>query len=156
MIDRRCFLAGTAAGLAGLALPGRLDAQRPGQMVMWKSPTCGCCGHWGERIEAAFRGRLEVIPTADMQAVKQRNGVPEDLRSCHTALIHGIVVEGHVPPADIQRLIASANRPFRGLAVPGMPLGSPGMDVGHQERQRYQVFGFGGTGGRRAVFATHG
>ncbi len=155
-IDRRTFLAGTGAGLAGLALPGAALAQARGPLVMWKDPSCGCCAHWGERVEAAFRGRLQVIPTADMQALKRSHGVPQDLQSCHTALIHGVVVEGHVPPADIQRLVAARPRPFRGLAVPGMPLGSPGMDVGHNERQRYQVFAFGGAGGRRAVFATHG
>lgn len=155
-IDRRTFLAGTGAGLAGLALPGGALAQPAGALVMWKDPACGCCGHWGQRIEAAFRGRLQVFPTANMLLVKRRLGVPEDLHSCHTALIHGVVVEGHVPPADVRRLIAAARRPFRGLAVPGMPLGSPGMDVGHDQRQRYQVIGFGGAGGRRAVFATHG
>lgn len=155
-IDRRTFLAASGAGLACLALPAAGHAQARGPLTMWKDPACGCCGHWGERIEAAFRQRLQVFPIADMAVVKRRLGVPQDLHSCHTAVIHGLVVEGHVPPADIQRLIAAANRPFRGLAVPGMPLGSPGMDVGHDRRQRYQVIGFGGANNRRAVFATHG
>jgi hypothetical protein len=81
--------------------------------------------------------------------------VPGDLHSCHTALIGGYVVEGHVPPTDIQRLIRSRNRAIKGLAVPGMPMGSPGMDVGHNERQPYQVIAFA-PNGRRAVFAKHG
>jgi hypothetical protein len=157
-IDRRAFLAGTGAGLAGLvglALPGAALAQARSPLVMWKDPGCGCCAHWGTRIEAAFRQRLQVVPTSDMQAVKRAQGVPEDLHSCHTALIHGIVAEGHVPPADIRRLIATRNRPYRGLAVPGMPLGAPGMDVGHDRRQPYQVIAFGANN-RRAVFANHG
>jgi hypothetical protein len=154
-IDRRTFLAAFGAGATGLALPGGALAQARPQLVMYKDPNCGCCSHWGTRVEAAFRQRLQVVPTADMIALKRRLGVPEDLYSCHTGLIQGVVVEGHVPPADVQRLIAAANRPFRGLAVPGMPMGAPGMDVGHDHRQRYQVIAFGANG-RRSVFATHG
>jgi hypothetical protein len=121
---------------------------------MWKDPNCGCCGGWAERVEAAFRQPVRVVPTADMSAFKTARGIPEDLWSCHTAMIDGYLVEGHVPPADIQRLIASRNRQVRGLAVPGMPLGAPGMEAGGRT-QRYQVIAFG-PGARRSVFATHG
>jgi hypothetical protein len=81
--------------------------------------------------------------------------VPADLESCHTALVHGYVIEGHVPPADIQRLIKSRSKTVRGLAVPGMPAGSPGMDVGHDRREPYKVYAFDAQG-RRSVFAAHG
>ena len=150
-LDRRLFLAGAGA----LALcPGTAFAVQQPRLVMWKDPSCGCCGAWGERVEAAFRERLTVIASADMAAVKRARGIPQDLWSCHTAMIHGVIVEGHVPPADIQRLVSSRNRQIAGLAVPGMPAGAPGMDVAHSIREPYQVIAFG-QGGRRSVFASH-
>jgi hypothetical protein len=122
---------------------------------MWHNPGCGCCLEWGKRMEAAFKRRLPVIEAADLAAIKRARGVPDDLHSCHTALVHGYAIEGHVPPADVRRLIASKSRTIRGLAVPGIPAGSPGMDVGHNHRQPYKVFAFA-PGGRRSVFASHG
>lgn len=152
-IDRRVFLAGSAA--FALAAPAELAAQaRPG-LVMWKDPSCGCCTHWAERVQAAFRDPVQTVPVRDMAALKRARGVPQDLWSCHTASIRGLIVEGHVPPADIQRLLATRDRIFAGLAVPGMPAGAPGMDVGHSRRQPYQVVAFG-PHGRRAVYARHG
>ena len=152
-IDRRTFLA--ALGGAVLAPPAAAAAPARVAMTMWKHPSCGCCGDWQVRVERAFGGPMRVIPTADMEALKRARGVPQDLRSCHTALIGGYVIEGHVPPADIQRLIRARNRSVAGLAVPGMPLGAPGMDVGHNHREPYQVVAFG-PGNRRSIFATHG
>ena len=155
-LDRRLFLslAGTAV-LAGGAGRGEAFAPPPGGFVMWHSPGCGCCLEWAKRVEAAFGRKLPIIEVADIAAVKRARGVPADLASCHTALIRGYAVEGHVPPADIQRLIASGSRVVKGLAVPGMPAGSPGMDVGHDHRQPYKVYAFG-AGGQRSVFAAHG
>jgi hypothetical protein len=106
-------------------------------------------------MEAAFKRKLPVIEAADLAAIKRSRGVPADLHSCHTALVSGYVIEGHVPPADIQRLIKSKSRIVTGLAVAGMPAGSPGMDVGHNHRQPYKVIAFG-AGGRRSVFASYG
>jgi hypothetical protein len=106
-------------------------------------------------VEATFRRKVAVVETADMAAIKRSRGVPEDLQSCHTAVIGGYVVEGHVPPADIARLVKSKSRIVRGLAVPGMPAGSPGMDVGHNQKQPYKVFAFA-PNGRRSVFASYG
>ena len=97
---------------------------------------------------------VRIVPTADMAAFKRARGIPEDLWSCHTSVVDGYLLEGHVPPADAQRLIASRNRQIRGLAVAGMPLGAPGMEAGGRI-QRYQVIAFG-PGARRTVFATHG
>jgi hypothetical protein len=153
-IDRRTTMAMLAGAAAAplLGLPAR--AQAPAA-TMWRDPGCGCCTEWVKRVEAALGVRMRVVDTPDMDSVKRTHGVPDDLRSCHTASIRGIVVEGHVPPADIKRLIATRPGGVRGLAAPGMPAGSPGMDVGHNVRQRYRVFAFG-PGGRRSVFATHG
>lgn len=155
VFDRRMVLGGAAAA-TGLLLSGRAAlAAAPPSFVMWHNPGCGCCLHWAKRMEAAFKRKLPVIEAVDLAAIKQSRGVPDDLRSCHTALVHGYVVEGHVPPADIQRLISSRTKIVRGLAVPGMPAGSPGMDVGHNHREPYKVIAFDRSG-RRSVFASHG
>ena len=154
MMNRRDMLALLGAGAAIPALPAVLRAA-PAPLTMWRDPGCGCCLEWVKRVEAVFGRRLRVIDAPNMAAVKQARGVPADLRSCHTALIDGVVVEGHVPPADIKKLIARRPKGILGLAVPGMPAGSPGMDVGHNHKQRYQVFAFS-AGGKRSVFATHG
>jgi len=151
--DRRTFLTGAGALALGAPVAGLAQAQP--RLVMWKDPNCGCCTHWAERVEAAFGEAVRIVPVADMLALKRARGIPQDLWSCHTASIQGLIVEGHVPPADIRRLLAMRNRPHSGLAVPGMPIGSPGMDVGHARREPFQVIGFT-PNGRRALFARHG
>ena len=153
-MDRRLFL-GTLGAAAACSIVGSAAAAPATEFVMWHSPGCPCCLEWGKRMEAAFGRKLPVIEAADMAAVKRARGVPSDLQSCHTASILGYVVEGHVPPADIMRLVKSRSRIVRGLAVPGMPAGSPGMDVGHNHKQPYQVFAFA-PNGKRSVFAKHG
>ena len=153
MIDRRLFL-GSLGAAAMIGVGGSADAAL-GSFVMWHSPGCGCCLEWAKRVERAFGRQLPVIEAADMAQVKRAQGVPKGLHSCHTALIGGYAVEGHVPPAAIRILIASKSKKVRGLAVPGMPLGSPGMDVGHDHKQPFQVIAFAGDGGR-FVFARYG
>jgi hypothetical protein len=152
---RRQVLGGLCACGLAAAIPGPAQAAAPAGYVMWRDPGCGCCLEWAKRVEAAFGKKLPVVNAPNMAAVKKAQGVPAGLQSCHTALIQGVVVEGHVPPEDIKRLIASGRKGVKGLAVPGMPAGSPGMDVGHNHRQRYQVLAFD-SAGRRSVFATHG
>jgi hypothetical protein len=153
MIDRRTMV-GFIGGAAVLPiLPVR--AQAAAGFVMWRDPGCGCCLEWAKRVEAAFGRKLPVVNASNMAAVKKAQGVPEALQSCHTALIQNVVVEGHVPPEDIKRLIASGRKGVKGLAAPGMPAGAPGMDVGHNVRQRYEVMAFD-SAGRHSVFATHG
>jgi hypothetical protein len=154
-VDRRTLMGLLAGAAVAPLLPTAALAAAPAPLTMWRDPGCGCCTEWAKRVEAAFGAKMTVINSPDMAAVKRTRGVPEDLRSCHTALIRGVVVEGHVPPEDIKRLVAKRPRGVLGLAVPGMPAGSPGMDVGHNHRQRYQVFAFA-AGGKRSVFATHG
>ena len=100
-----------------------------GVMHVYKTPTCGCCDDWVEQMrEAGFNLRTENLNS--LNEVKQRLGVAPSLGSCHTAVIEGYVIEGHVPAQDIRRLLLE--RPeITGLAVPGMPHGSPGMETGH-------------------------
>jgi hypothetical protein len=154
MINRRNMLQLAAGAAAAPFFAGAAFAQA-NSITMWRDPGCGCCVEWAKRMEAAFGAKVNVVNSPNMAAVKSARGVPDNLRSCHTAMVRGVVVEGHVPPEDIKRLIAQRPKGIIGLAVPGMPAGSPGMDVGHNHKQRYQVFAFG-PGGRRAVFATHG
>ena len=151
MIDRRHVLA--MAGSAALLpfLPAR--ALAADAFIMWRDPGCGCCLAWAKRMEAAFGKPLTVIGTPDMQAIKRARGVPADLMSCHTALVGAYSIEGHVPPADVRRLLASRPAGVRGLAVPGMPMGAPGMEHGNH-REPFKVIAFGPGG--RSTFASHG
>jgi len=116
-----------------------------------KTPTCGCCHLWVEHLRAeGFE--VNAVDVEDVTPVARRLGVPDQLRSCHTGEIGGYAVEGHVPAADIRRLLAE--RPdAAGIAVPGMPLGSPGMEQGSM-RQSYQTLLFT-RDGRISVFASH-
>jgi hypothetical protein len=119
-------------------------------LVVYKSATCGCCKNWVEHMRhAGFT--VVVHDTDDVQPVKDESGVPTALRSCHTALVGKYVIEGHVPAPDVRRLLRE--RPaVAGLAVPGMPAGSPGMEAATSER--YDVMTFGGPGAQR-VYASH-
>jgi hypothetical protein len=154
-IDRRLVLGLLGGAAAAPLLPQGALAASPGPFTMWRDPGCGCCLEWAKRIEAAFGRRLTIVEASDMAAVKQARGVPLVLRSCHTAQIGALIVEGHVPPTDIRRLMARPDSTIRGLAVPGMPAGAPGMDVGPDRRDPYRVYAFGP---RRApfVYASYG
>jgi hypothetical protein len=146
--DRRLVLALLGGAAVLPLLPARAAAARGSdRFVMWRDPGCACCLDWAKTMEAAFGRPLRIIPTPDMAAIKDARGVPADLRSCHTAMVEGYVVEGHVPPADIKRLIASHDRTVRGLSVLGMPTGAPGMENG-DHREPFKVFAFGPRGNR--------
>ena len=122
-ISRRNAMAALLAGLLGLAS----GAWAGGPLVtVYKSPTCGCCGKWVEHLRQAGL-QVEVRETGNLDAVKQRLGVSRKLGSCHTATVGGYIVEGHVPAAQVQRLLRE-KPPVAGIAVPGMPVGSPGME----------------------------
>ena len=116
-----------AAILAGSATaPSALADTHAGQVEVYKSPWCGCCAAWVDHLERNGYSAT-VHEVEDLSPIKQLAGVPQDLRSCHTAMIDGYVVEGHVPASAIDRLLAE--RPeIHGLSVPGMPQGSPGME----------------------------
>ena len=132
------------AGSAGM-LPVRASAETP-VIKVFKSPSCGCCGKWVERARAAGF-RVEVTNTDDLDVVKKQAGVPGRLQACHTALVDGYVVEGHVPLGAVKRLLKLRPR-ARGISVPGMPAGSPGMEYGN-EREPFNVVLFGGSGSEK-------
>ena len=120
------------------------------EIVVYKSATCGCCNSWIKHMEAnGFKVRGQNV--MDLDAVKQRHGVTPNLAACHTAIVNGYVVEGHVPASDVRRLLKERPK-VKGIAVPGMPHGSPGMES--PAPQRYQTLSFDAAG-RLQVFANH-
>jgi hypothetical protein len=128
---------------------GRADAQLQPKVSVYKSPACGCCGEWVKHMRAnGFR--VETHEVADVAPFRLRYGVPDALGSCHTAVVGGYAIEGHVPASDIQRLLREQPS-VRGLAVPGMVPGSPGMEQG--PAQPYATLAFDARGSR--VFARH-
>ena len=134
----------TATATAAAALP---------TIVVYKSAYCGCCKLWVEHLrKSGFR--VEVRETEALDEVKSRVGVPPEQRSCHTAEIAGYFVEGHVPAADIKRLLKEKPQ-AKGLALPGMPVGSPGMEVPGQGTPPYAVE-LVRMDGSTEVFAEHG
>lgn len=141
-------------GLAVLALAmavtsSGVGAQKPVPVQVFKEATCGCCSNWVEHLRrAGFASTASNVD--DLPAVKQVYKIPAHARSCHTALVGGYVIEGHVPVADIQRLLKEKPA-VAGLAVPGMPIGSPGME-GPNARP-YDVLAFDKTG-KTTVFST--
>ena len=121
------------------------------QVRVFKSPTCGCCGAWVDHMEAA--GFTVAVTEVDDTAVaRSKHGLPERFGSCHTAVVAGYVVEGHVPAKDVKKLLAM--KPVAiGLAVPGMPVGSPGMEMGSR-KDPYQVL-LVAKDGRERVFSSY-
>jgi hypothetical protein len=114
-------------------------------MTIYRDPGCGCCGNWAELARRAGFATT-IVNSQDMPGVKRRLGVPERLAACHTTVVGGYVIEGHVPLDRVARLLERRPRGVRGLAVPGMPLGSPGMEVPGGARQAFQVFAFDAAG----------
>jgi hypothetical protein len=121
-------------------------------MTVYKSPTCGCCQSWVDAVKAAGF-TVEVHDVDDVTPVKDDAGVPADKRSCHTAIIGGYAIEGHVPPATIKKFLAEHST-AAGLAVPGMPSGSPGMEMPGQEPDHYDVIAFQ-SDGKSSVYESH-
>ncbi len=146
-----------ACAVAALALSGTIymtAQQKPaGPLVeVFKSPTCGCCGNW---VEIMRKNGFAVHTTDlnDMTQIKKSRGVPADVQSCHTAVVNGYVVEGHVPPADVHRLLKEKPA-VAGIAVGGMPIGSPGMETPYVKAEPYNVMSFDKNGAMR-VYAKH-
>lgn len=148
-MDRRLFLGALTAGLSvaalAVALRGAVGsafaaaAGKPVEVSVWKSPSCGCCEGWVRHMRDAGYA-VTVHDLDDVDPVKDRLGVPNALRSCHTAVVDGYVIEGHVPADSVARLLRE--RPSaKGLAVPGMPQGSPGMETGVKEPYAVVLFG---------------
>ena len=141
-----------AALIAPLALLACTSSAAASVIAVAKTPWCGCCSEWVERMEAAGF-TLEVTDVPDTAPIADEAGVPGNLRSCHTATIEGYAIEGHVPAEDIRRLLAEKPDAV-GLSVPGMPIGSPGMEQGDRV-DRYQVVLIMADGEHR-VWSTHG
>ncbi|QIK95380.1 DUF411 domain-containing protein [Sphingomonas sp. HDW15A] len=120
-------------------------------MTVMKSPSCGCCGKWVEHVRA-HGFDVKVVNVDDLMAVKKKAGIPDKLASCHTTIVGGYVVEGHVPAADIRKLLVQKPK-AKGIAVPGMPAGSPGMEAGGF-KQPYQTLLIKADGST-SVFARH-
>lgn len=118
----------------------KIAVEAPIAMTVYKSPTCGCCGKWVEHMEeAGFE--VTVDDFADMSMIKEQHGIQPDLQSCHTAIVGDYIIEGHVPADAIERLLAE-QPDIAGLVVPGMPIGSPGMEVDGYEDAPFTVFAF--------------
>lgn len=138
LFDRRTVLITMALAVTA-SRPLAAAETRP-EVTIWKDPNCGCCGAWGDHLaRAGFP--IRVVDMADMTAVKSRLGVPGDLQSCHTAEVGKYVLEGHVPAIALVRLLAESPD-IRGLSVPGMPIGSPGMEVEGMAPETYTVRAF--------------
>ena len=113
-------------------------------MTVYRSPSCGCCGVWIEH--ARKHGfKIEDIKTEEMTAIKQQHNIPAELTSCHTTIIDGYVMEGHIPADDIKRFLAQKPKDLIGLTVPGMPIGTPGMEA-QDIKQPFQVLAFNNKG----------
>lgn len=143
-ISRRAFLVGLAAAPIAASTFSATAAEILPPMKVTKDPSCGCCGAWVEHIRAAGF-TVEVVESPEVNRLKVRLGVPQALASCHTAEITGYVIEGHVPADAIKRLVTE-KPPAKGLAVPGMPVGSPGMEVEGVDSDTYDVVLFGPEG----------
>jgi hypothetical protein len=125
-----------------LVLVSPMQAAGP-EVKVYKTRTCGCCGKWVDHLKAnGFQATVTDVPST--AEYRQKYGVPEKLQSCHTAVVAGYTIEGHVPAADIQKLLKQRPK-AKGLAVPGMPLGSPGMES--TRREAYSVLLFQADGG---------
>jgi hypothetical protein len=150
--SRRAFIAAAAASTAASASwQSALAAETLPKMTVTRDPNCGCCGNWVTHVTAAGFP-VEVVEVPDVAPLKERLGVPDPLASCHTAEIGGYVVEGHVPAEAIKRLLTERPK-ATGLAVAGMPVGSPGMEVAGQQPDSYDVVIF--SAGRQNVFARY-
>jgi hypothetical protein len=128
-------------------------AQAP-EITVYKSPTCSCCKRWIEHMRAAgFAVEAVDVESEDLIAIKQHHAVAREFSSCHTAIVGGYVIEGHVPADDIVRLLSE--RPaISGLVVPGMPAGAPGMEMPDREADRYDVLAFDAEG-KTQVYSRH-
>jgi hypothetical protein len=145
---------GTGAALSALLpIVSRASAmESPTTITVYKDPSCGCCTKWVAYLRTAGL-QPDVHDRSDMDALKDSLGVPAALRSCHTAVIGRYVIEGHVPVADLKHLLAAAPKGIVGIAAPGMPAGSPGMEVPGRT-DRYDVIAFAADGTTK-LFAHH-
>ena len=139
-------------GTAFLALAACSNVAQAASYTMLRDPGCGCCLKWADHVERAARAEVASVDSTQMARVKTERGVPQKLWSCHTMDVEGYVIEGHVPAAAIEKLLRERPEGVTGLAVRGMPLGSPGMEADGRV-QPYQVITFGSSSQR--IFASY-
>jgi hypothetical protein len=146
------WLGWAAVACTPATAPSSVAENAPTIITVYKSPTCGCCDGWIEDVEKhGYRVRVEEI--TDVTSIKNRYQIPVALQSCHTSLVGGYVVEGHVPIEALEQLLAE--RPsVKGIAVPGMPIGAPGMEQPGTAPQPYDVMSFD-EAGNTAVFSSY-
>ena len=145
------LIAGVSVAVVSSQSGKSATAGKP-SVAVFKSPTCGCCVKWNAHMTAAGYG-VNSSDRTDMNAIKDEHRIPSALRSCHTALVAGYVVEGHVPADIVAKLLAEKPAGVVGIAVPGMPAGSPGMESPDGFKTPYQVMAFTKDGQSR-VYAT--
>ena len=164
-MSRGTVIALAAAALASLGishfggvqlqtdLAAAAQQKAPGPMMeVFKTPTCGCCSQWVEHMrKAGFN--VHTNDLVDLSTIKKSRSVPAAVQSCHTAVVNGYVVEGHVPAADVQRMLKEKPA-IAGIAVGGMPIGSPGMETPFVKEEPFNVTSFDKSGALR-VFAKH-
>ncbi len=150
MLHRRHLLLATAAILT---IAPACTAEAGPAITIYKDPSCGCCGAWVDHLKASGF-KTTVDDSQDMAAIKAKYGVPDDLTSCHTGVAGGYAIEGHVPADDIKRLLKEKPKAL-GIAVPAMPVNSPGMEVPGEPDEPYTVWLFA-KDGTRSAFAKHG
>lgn len=126
-------------------------AMATGDIVMHRDPGCGCCEAWATKVAKEFGQNVKMVDDANRASLHKQLGMHPALASCHTAIIAGLAFEGHVPIAEMKRVLAKRPAGVTGLAVPGMPIGSLGMEVPGRVADKYAVIAFGG--GKAAVFA---
>jgi len=165
VLTRRSAVAGLI-GLAGLTFAGcgrsatsgsneaasaenATSDVRPAAMTVYRDPSCGCCTAWSNIARQAGY-EVNVIDHPDMPSIKRQHGVPDELWSCHTTIVGGYAVEGHVPMDDVKRLLDERPADIKGIAVAGMPLGSPGMEVPDGTVQPFEVMAFDAKGAVRS------
>ncbi len=148
-MDRRAFLLRATALAAGAtATPALLGALAPlPTMTVYHSPSCGCCKEWIKHVQGAGFPVKPVL-VEDLSEIKASAGVPSAFQSCHTAMVRGIVVEGHVPADLVKRALEAPKGTIAGLATPGMPQGSPGMEQGYP-KEAYNVMAWDAKGAQR-------
>ncbi|MBY0566718.1 MAG: DUF411 domain-containing protein [Hyphomonadaceae bacterium] len=151
---RSMIVGGSVSAIGALATAAAFSQERTFALAVSRDAGCGCCLVWVDRMTETRRFTATVINEVNLAAVKQRLGVPSDLASCHTTVVEGLIVEGHAPAEDVLRLLSVRPRDVIGIAVPGMPIGSPGMEVADRRRDAFAVFAFRADGAR-TVFANY-
>jgi hypothetical protein len=153
MITRRLLLAGSLVALSACTRKSESASTAPDLVTVWKNESCGCCKLWVRHLEEAGFA-TQVHDVDNMGPTKERVGIPVGMGSCHTGEVGGYFVEGHVPAEDLKRLLRE--RPdAKGLTVPGMPVGSPGMEQPSGQVQPYDVL-LVAKDGTTSIFAHHG